>query len=134
MDELGGDDVSDALQPAPSKEEAPEPALSGGAPGEGQGQAGAQMASDLARWKIAMERRVKSKWVALPEFRGRGLVTQLEFRLSPTGNVIGEPKVVGSSGDPYFDESAVRGVLSAQPLPLPPRRGPVNFNFRSDAE
>ncbi|MFK7898335.1 MAG: cell envelope integrity protein TolA [Myxococcota bacterium] len=134
MDELGGDDVSESLQRAPAKEEPAEPATSSGTPGTSGGQDGVKMASDLARWKIAMERRVKRTWIALPQHRGQGLATQLEIRISAAGDLLGEPKVVGSSGDPNFDDSAVRGVMKATPLPPPPRSGPVRFVFRSESE
>ncbi len=134
MDELGGDEVSDSLQKAPSKEEPAEPATSGGTPGEGDRREGAKMDSDMARWMVATHRRIQDKWVTPPHLRGRGLATSLELRLSASGAVVGEPKVVGSSGDPNFDDNAVRGVLKAAPLPPPPRGGSVTFIFRSEAE
>ena len=69
-----------------------------------------------------------------PDQRGRGLATHLELRLSASGDVIGEPRVLRSSGDPYFDDNAVRAVLMASPLPPPSQPGIRNFLFRSEAD
>ena len=44
--------------------------------------------------------------------------------------VLGEPVVRASSGDPHFDDNAVRAVIQASPLPAPPSSGdwPILFN------
>jgi colicin import membrane protein len=41
--------------------------------------------------------------------------------LMPTGEVIGSPRLVKSSGLPACDEAVERAILQAQPLPLPPQ-------------
>ena len=130
-DELGVDETSELLAPAPAREAPGEPADSSGEPGSS---AGAVISPELAAWSLATRRRIQGVWVTPPNFRGRGLATHLELRLSVTGEVIGEPRVLRSSGDPYFDDNAVRAVLKASPLPAPPQPGIQNFLFRSEAD
>ncbi|MAG29852.1 MAG: hypothetical protein CL908_03040 [Deltaproteobacteria bacterium] len=97
-EELGVDETADLLAPPPPRTEAA-PALDSS--GESGGRPGAVVSPELARWNLATQRLIKSKWVTPPSFRGRGLATRLELRLSATGDVLGEPRVVGSSGDPF---------------------------------
>lgn len=129
-EELGVDETAELLAPAPSREESAETGDSSGAP---DARPGAVVSPELARWNLATQRRIQSKWVTPPSFRGRGLATTLELRLSASGDLIGEPRVVGSSGDPYFDDNAVRAVLQVAPLPPPPEAGRRAFIFRSEA-
>lgn len=46
---------------------------------------------------------------------------EMEFAISlaPTGEVIGSPRMLKSSGMPACDESVERAILTAQPLPVP---------------
>ncbi|CAG0982929.1 hypothetical protein MTYP_01861 [Methylophilaceae bacterium] len=48
---------------------------------------------------------------------------ELEFAISlaPTGDVLGAPKMLKSSGMSPCDESVERAILLAQPLPVPPQ-------------
>ena len=94
---------------------------------------GAVVSPELLAWNRATQRRIQSKWVTPPSFRGRGLATSLELQLSASGVVIGTPKVVGTSGDPFFDDNAVRAVMTVAPLPPPPKAGRRIFLFRSEA-
>lgn len=48
--------------------------------------------------------------------------------LMPTGEVMGNPKLVKSSGLPACDEAVERAILQAQPLPVPPE--PLFSRFR----
>ena len=50
------------------------------------------------------------------------------FRKGPTLIFV----VISSSGDPYFDDNAVRAVMMVSPLPPPPRAGVTVFVFRSE--
>ena len=130
-DELGVDETSELLAPAPPREVPSEPADSSGRPGA---RSGAIISPELAAWNLATRRRIQSKWVTPPNFRGRGLATHLELRLSAAGDVLGEPRVLRSSGDPYFDDTAVSAVLMASPLPRPLQPGIQSFLFRSEAD
>jgi TolA protein len=120
-DELGVDETADLLK-APSDPVEPE-ASSGGPETSDVSRAGAVVSPELARWNLDTRRRIQNRWVTPSNFRNRGLATTLELHLSASGDVIGTPKVVRSSGDPFFDETAVRAVLKAAPLPRPPKPG-----------
>ncbi|MCG8590015.1 MAG: TonB C-terminal domain-containing protein [Proteobacteria bacterium] len=111
-----GEELSESPEPA-----AP-PAEGSGSEGEGQPTA----------WQLAAQNHIKRAWVTPPEFRNRGLVTVLQVALTSTGDVVGEPEVVRSSGDPYADDNAVRALLRASPLPPPPRPGDATIFFRPD--
>jgi len=95
-------------------------------------QSGAVVSPELAAWNLATRRRIQNTWVTPSNFRNRGLATTLELRLSASGDVIGTPKVVRSSGDPFFDDNAVRAVLTAAPLPPPPKPGRRSFTFNAE--
>jgi TonB family protein len=130
-DELGEDDTADLLAPAPPQARPSANAESSGRPGATRG---AVASPELVAWSRATRRKIQGVWVTPPNFRGRGLITHLELRLSASGDVLEEPQVLRSSGDPYFDDNAVRAVLMASPLPPPPQPGTQSFLFRSEAD
>ena len=130
-EEIGPDETSDLLQARPSPaDRAAEAAAAAAA--EQAARAEAQLASEFATWMIAAKRKIQSRFVMPSNLRGRGLETVLELRLSKSGKVIGAPKVLRSSGDPYFDDNAKRAVLKGDPLPPPPRSGVTRFVFNSE--
>jgi TolA protein len=129
--ELGVDETADLLK-APTPPAEPE-ASSGQPETSDVSRAGAAVSPELAKWNLDTKRRIQSRWVTPSNFRNRGLVTSLELRLSASGDVIGTPMVVGSSGDPFFDDNAVRAVMTAAPLPPPPRPGRRIFLFNAEA-
>ena len=85
-------------------------------------------------WMQKSVRMIQSKWVTPSNFRGRGLVTTLKLDLSSSGKLQGEPTITRSSGDPYFDDTAVAALISVGSLPPPPRAGRIDFYFSSDEE
>ena len=123
-DELGLDESAALLQPPPGPTVEPD---------ESSSRARAVVSSEMLEWTEATTRRLQSKWVTPTSFRGRGLATSLELELSASGQVLGTPRVLRSSGDPYFDENAVRAVLMVD-LPAPPRAGVTVFVFRSEVD
>jgi TonB family protein len=127
-DELGPDETADLLEPAPERPSR----SSADSSGQARSQSGVRIDPALAAWYQATLRRIQSRWVTPAAFRDRGLATVMSLRLSAAGEVMGEPEVTRSSGDPYFDDNAVRAVLSASPLPAPPRAGETQFIFRSE--
>lgn len=90
------------------------------------------LSAELQQWVIATRRHVRQSFVTPPEFRGQGLVAELEVRLTATGEVLGTPRVVRSSGNPFWDDNAVRALRRASPLPAPPEAGRWPFSFRSE--
>jgi colicin import membrane protein len=60
--------------------------------------------------------------------------------LMPTGEVIGNPKLLKSSGMPACDEAVERAILQSQPLPVPPqpelfsRFRDLNLKFRPNGD
>ncbi len=69
-----------------------------------------------------VKRHLRDKWITPPEFRQAGLMTELEVQIAADGRVLGVPEVIRSSGNPHYDDNTVRAVISASPLPPPPRR------------
>jgi len=118
-------------EPAPSAE-VDTPAEAGDAPlAMASSSSGRAVDKEIAEWALAARRHVRSVYVTPPEFLSRNLVTELSVRLSASGAVLGTPKVVRSSGDPYWDDNAVRALMRASPLPAPPESGVWPFAFPS---
>ena len=132
-DELGVDETAELLTPPPllqaSEDSSARPLASDRA-----SRPGVTVSPELAAWNQATRRLIQSKWVTPPSYRGRGLATSLELRLSASGDLIGQPQVVESSGDPYFDDNAVRALLTVAPLPPVAEPGLRIFLFRSEAD
>lgn len=93
---------------------------------------GLEVSPELRDWTLATTRHIRSGYVTPPDFRDRGLATLLTLRLTASGGLVGVPKVVRSSGDPYFDDNAIRALQKASPLPAPPKAGEWSFLFRSE--
>jgi TonB family protein len=93
---------------------------------------GAKMDPDVEAWLIKTKRWVRSGYVTPDEFLNRQLATGVEVELTSEGAVVGTPRVVRSSGDPFFDDNAVRTVLRSDPLPAPPSSGTYTFVFTSE--
>jgi membrane protein involved in colicin uptake len=128
-EELGEDETEDLLARAPARPNVRTAAESSGA---AQSQAGVKLSPEEAAWIVATRRLIQSKWVTPSNFSGRGLQTVMKLQLSASGAVIGEPEVVRTSGDPYFDDNAVKAVIMVSPLPVPPRPGTTTFVFSSE--
>jgi TonB family protein len=126
-DELGPDESADLLRPPPGPTVEPDESAA-----TADSRVGAVVSLEMLAWTQATTRRIQSTWVTPTSFRGRGLATSLKLQLSASGQVLGTPRVFRSSGDPYFDDNAVRAVLMADPLPHPPRAGVTVFVFRSE--
>lgn len=60
--------------------------------------------------------------------------------LMPTGELIGSPRLIKSSGMPACDDAVERAILQAQPLPVPPqpelfsRFRDLNLKFRPNGD
>ena len=93
---------------------------------------GAVLDRNVAAWVIATKRHVRSRYITPPEFLNRSLSTGLEVLLTSGGELVGTPTVVRASGDPFFDDNAVRALMTSAPLPAPPRAGSYVFLFTSE--
>lgn len=69
-----------------------------------------------------IRQRVKRYWIK-PVSAERGLQCTLQVSTFPSGEVK-QVKVIKSSGNALFDDSAERAVYKAEPLPLPPASDP----------
>ncbi|MFP6656355.1 MAG: TonB C-terminal domain-containing protein [Myxococcota bacterium] len=128
-DELGVDETAALLTPAPTNRKAAAAATAAEAP---LARSGPTMTPELAAWNRATQRLIQSKWVTPASDRGRGLATSLELRLAASGALLGSPRIVRSSGDPFFDDNAVRALLIVAPLPPVAEPGTRIFIFRSE--
>lgn len=92
----------------------------------------AAVTPEVASWLRAARLHVRQAWVLPAGLRREPLETQIEVELDAQGNVISEPKVTRRSGNPWYDESVVRAVQKASPLPPPPEPGRWPFVFRPE--
>lgn len=120
-EELGEEEPA---EPAP----APAPAVS---PGSGSG-GGVQVSPEVAAWMRDVRVHMRQNWVLTGNFRMHTLTAQVEVELDAAGNVLGDPRLLRSSGNPWYDEGVVRSIRKASPLPAPPEPGAWPFTFVSD--
>jgi colicin import membrane protein len=92
-------------------------------------QSGHQVSPEIAAWMTATRSHLRRVWVTPPEYLNRSLMTEVRVNLSPEGAVLGTPRVVRSSGDPYWDDNTIRALVRASPLPRPPEAGEWPFIF-----
>ena len=95
-------------------------------PGAGVGR---QVPPEVLDWIRRTKIHVRGAWVVPPGFRTQALETHVAVRLDRSGHVMGTPRVVRRSGNPWYDEGVVRGIEKASPLPAPPEPGEWDFVF-----
>lgn len=112
------------------------PATLGGAPGAGGG--GTVRGLEYIMYTEQVKRRVKENWI-VAERRDR-LNAIVRFNVQPDGE-ISALEMLQSSGDPTFDQSVLRAVNKANPLPPPPEAyreefvsQKVEVTFRSEEQ
>lgn len=91
--------------------------------------AGALVDAEVAVWLRAAKLHVEHAWVVPAGFERERLRTIVQVRLDAAGKVLGEPRIQQRSGNPWFDESVVRAIQKASPLPPPPDAGDWPFEF-----
>lgn len=90
----------------------------GARPGIGKGGGGGKVAPpEVIRYQNLIKARTKQAWIWYGT--DMSLLTQVTFELEPNGR-IKNIQVSKSSGDRGFDESVVRALMKASPLPPPP--------------
>ena len=125
--------------------EAPPPARPGARGGAGVGggaQGSVRLSPELSDYFRRLEESVRNSWVlpaALVRDAGK-LVVELRIVIEKDGRVSAQ-RIERGSGNPYFDDSVLRAIRKASPLPVPPEqlRGgedhyEVGFRFHGGAE
>jgi colicin import membrane protein len=87
---------------------------------------------EVAAWMRDVRVHMRQNWVLTGNFRMNSLAAQVEVELDASGTVLGEPRLLRSSGNPWYDEGVVRSIRKASPLPAPPEAGAWPFTFVSD--
>ena len=84
---------------------------------------GAVISPELAAWNRAVKQHVKTHWIMPPEFRETALSAELAIWVQADGALRGEPQLLRTSGNPYYDDNAIRALSRSSPLPPPPAPG-----------
>lgn len=116
-----------AKAPAAATSNVPGPAI--GMPGAATG---VPLSPEEAAWYKRAKVHLARSWMLAPGFRTQSLSTLVGVELDAQGNLIGEPKLERRSGNPWYDESALRAVQKASPLPPPPSAGEYAIEFRPE--
>lgn len=80
----------------------------------------------------AIRQHIMEQWVVPPGLDTRKLQVVIRVRTSADGQLTSLPQVITKSGNPAFDESLVRAIRKAVPLPIPAddaRFQELDFNF-----
>ncbi len=105
-----------------------------GGMGAGGGGAGVRVSPEVMAWLKQARIRVRQNWVVAPGHRFEAFETRVRVDIDENGVVRGEPEIVQGSGNPWFDDSVVRAIRKASPLPPPPEAGQWPFVFRLEDE
>jgi len=128
-DELGIDETAELLVPQAQPEAAAESDASAVATAA---RPGVTVTPEQAAWDREVYRLIRERFPTFARFSGRGLVARLEVVVSATGELAGEPRLIGTSGDLDFDRMAIAAVERAAPLPPPPSPGVRRLNMTSE--
>jgi TonB family protein len=125
LEELMAEMRGESGEPTPEPVETAKTAAPSAAASSGPGQpVSPQMRDWIRRTKVHVQR----SWVVAPGFRMQDLETHVIVDLDAAGNVRGT-EIARRSGNPWYDESVVRGIQKASPLPPPPEAGDWPFVF-----
>ncbi len=93
---------------------------------------GSPVPPEFLAWERRARIHIRQNWVVPPSFRNQPLRTSIQVELDASGGVVGEPRIVKRSGNPWYDEGVVRSIQKASPLPAPPEAGEWSFVFVAD--
>ncbi len=93
---------------------------------------GSSVPPEFLAWERRARIHIRQNWVVPPSFRNQPLRTSIQVELDASGAVVGEPRIVKRSGNPWYDEGVVRSIQKASPLPAPPEAGEWSFVFVAD--
>jgi TonB family protein len=116
-------------QPAPAPN-AGQPVETAVAPSPGPSEgSGKPLSPEEAAWQARVKRQMRGIWIVPPGFRMQPLVTRVVVSIDAQGNIVGQPVITQKSGNPWFDDSVIRGLSKASPLPPPPEAGDWPMQF-----
>ena len=81
-------------------------------------QEGGAKLGEMDKYKVLIQRKIQQN-VNKQLCGSTPVELQFEIGLMPTGELIGNPKMLKSSGIPVCDESVERAIFQSQPLPVP---------------
>ena len=93
---------------------------------------GSPVSPEFLAWERRARIHIRQNWVVPPSFRNQPLRTSILVELDASGGVVGEPRIVKRSGNPWYDDGVVRSIQKASPLPAPPEAGDWSFVFVAD--
>lgn len=93
---------------------------------------GRPVSPEFLAWERRARIHIRQNWVVPPSFRNQPLRTSIMVELDSGGAVVGEPRIVQRSGNPWYDDGVVRSIEKASPLPAPPEAGDWSFVFVAD--
>ncbi len=94
--------------------------------------AGTRTATEHDVWALSVKRHIRKQYYVPEDFKRQPLAALVEIRVDERGEVIGAPRLLRSSGNPYYDDNTVRAIRKASPLPRPPKAGRYQVIFPSD--
>jgi len=112
---------------------AAQPPVAVSRPGEGQGAAGPGVGGkgggvfkgiEFARYINEIQQRIRSSWTWVGRRTDLEVIVRLSIR--ENGEITGL-RLTSSSGDPSYDDSVIRAIKKANPLPPPPESYRAEF-------
>jgi len=93
---------------------------------------GRPLTAEESVWMRKAKIHVRKNWTLTAGFRTQPLETHVSVELDAGGALIGEPRIVRGSGNPWYDDSVLRALEKSSPLPPPPASGDWSFVFVPD--
>lgn len=87
---------------------------------------GTRVATEADKFALEVRRAIRPHW-RLPDDLRRERGTLLEVHVGPDGRLVSPPRILISSGNPYYDDNAIRALERTPVLPRPPRPGPIQI-------
>ncbi len=126
LSELRAETGDEAPAPAPTPAPAEQQTAAIGSP------TGQPVSPEFLAWERRARVHIRQNWVVPPSFRNEPLRTSIVVDLDAAGAIVGEPRIVKRSGNPWYDDGVVRSLQKASPLPPPPEPGEWSFVFVAD--
>lgn len=105
------------LRPEPKRASSPAGASIGGAVGS------RRVSPETLAYFHALDERIRENWT-VPDLAlsdSRNLIVQIRIKIEQDGKVT-NVRMEKTSGNPYFDDSVLRAIAKASPLPVPPEQ------------